>query len=329
MSAVDFKIISASSKFSDHIGAPKILESHTPQKPPPGAHGGWISARNCIYPQELLIHLDSGGSDMIKLKKIEILSHHFLIATRIEFFISTTGDSFKRLGYVKLSDNQQTSFKARELKSVHISATGRIVKIIVHDCFPNQYNPDNQVGIVAVGIHGTAMKPEQVIADDIINESLSKRNRTPLSLIQNPSNNVNAIDLLYSDQEIGEILQQLESEKRLSLEAEKYDTCQKIKEVQSFIQSQAESYKNLHDKKQQSLVDEDYVSAKRVKIQLDEIRLVIIQKVKNSNIFAKTPESPVRKIRKPPSPPIEQSSKADVLKVASVELNEQPIGDIF
>merc|ERR1712166_243068 len=163
-----FEVISASSKLSSDIGDVKHLEKSNPQSPQAGSHRGWISSRSPHYPQEILLHMDHTNPTVIKLKRIEVLSHHFLIPSRIEFFISADGDKFKRLGYVKMSDNNDTEYRARELKSVHLNASGKILKILVHEPHTNKHNKHQQVGLVAIGLYGIPQTAEQVLLDEVI-----------------------------------------------------------------------------------------------------------------------------------------------------------------
>lgn len=47
--------------------------------------------------------------------------------------------------YVSLSDNEKTGFKARELKSVHVDAVGRYLRLNIHKNHINKHNLYNQV----------------------------------------------------------------------------------------------------------------------------------------------------------------------------------------
>lgn len=112
-----------------------------------------------------------------RLRKIQLLSHHFLIPSTVEFFVGDIPDGFEhilenvrytRLGYVNhiylhlvsyflilstilfsryvtLSDNAKTNFLARELKSVHVDAVGKFVKLVIHKNYINRHNLYNQV----------------------------------------------------------------------------------------------------------------------------------------------------------------------------------------
>ena len=112
---------------------------------------GWQSERFCIFPQALILALDQGKC---RIRKIQILSHHFKIPRRLEFFVGqATGDStsknpeidFVRLGYVNLQDNSDNQFKVRELKSIHVDVEGTHLKIVIHKCHINPLNLYNQV----------------------------------------------------------------------------------------------------------------------------------------------------------------------------------------
>jgi len=47
--------------------------------------------------------------------------------------------------YVALSDNSNSNYKARELKSVHVDAVGVFVKFVIHKNHINKHNLYNQV----------------------------------------------------------------------------------------------------------------------------------------------------------------------------------------
>lgn len=108
-----------------------------------------FNSRFCLYPLELVIQFDR----RIVLKKVQLLSHQYLIASKIEFYIGDCSEGelnyqsakYTRLGYVELSSNERTDLKARELKSVHVDAEGSFLKFVVHKNFVNKLNLYNQV----------------------------------------------------------------------------------------------------------------------------------------------------------------------------------------
>lgn len=51
-----------------------------------------------------------------------------------------------------LSDNEQTDYKARELKSVHVDAVGTYLKLVIHKNHVNKHNLYNQVSVYRIYI---------------------------------------------------------------------------------------------------------------------------------------------------------------------------------
>ena len=91
-----------------------------------------------------------------------------MIASKIEFFIGDCPDEnisfetakYTRLGYIELSSNERTDFRARELKSVHVDAEGTFLKLVVHKNYVNKANLYNQVGLVALNVIGSNLNEE-------------------------------------------------------------------------------------------------------------------------------------------------------------------------
>ena len=69
--------------------------------------------RFCLFPQEIVLKMDPP----VRIKKLQILSHQHLIASRIELYISNMSSTsldrakFDRLGYISLSDNTMTGYR--------------------------------------------------------------------------------------------------------------------------------------------------------------------------------------------------------------------------
>ncbi|KAL7335139.1 hypothetical protein PS15p_200658 [Mucor circinelloides] len=158
---------------------------------------GWQTPKCPEYPQDLIIHLLSGAS---RISKVQILSHHFKIATRIDVYIGILKDpqdvlediapdtppsedednmliEFTRLGYVCFDNNARAQFRARELKSIKINADGEYVRLVIRNCHRNRLNTYNQVGILALNILG---QPSHLIdKNDIISSSSSMPQQSP------------------------------------------------------------------------------------------------------------------------------------------------------
>eukprot|EP00127_Corallochytrium_limacisporum_P006464 Clim_evm7s228 gene=Clim_evmTU7s228 len=167
-----FKAVYASSNDYEH--GPEQVEQHTPDT------RGWQTGRFCHYPQEIVLALKEG---LCRIRKIQILSHQYKIAHRVELYIGNVTNLsqvraaspavndrgkdqkkiedksemetiWTRLGHVSFGSNTEAQYRARELKSIHIDTVGRFVKIVIQGSHINQYNLYNQVGIVALNIIG-------------------------------------------------------------------------------------------------------------------------------------------------------------------------------
>ncbi|XP_039599355.1 centrosomal protein of 104 kDa-like, partial [Polypterus senegalus] len=148
----------------------------------------------CSYPQDIVIQL----VERCHIRKLQLLAHQYMISAKIEFYISdslpeyfssSNSDRFRRLGYISLSDNEKTGFKARELKSVHVDAIGQYLKLTFHKNHVNRYNLYNQVALVAVNVLG-----------DPVDTSEMENTPTREQLIEhylNNSHNDSSVDATY------------------------------------------------------------------------------------------------------------------------------------
>ena len=69
-----------------------------------------------------------------RIRKLQLLSHQYMIASKIELFVgqlpsdaytSVDQAQFTRLGYVSLSDNEQTGFRVSEERGWEEGGRGR------------------------------------------------------------------------------------------------------------------------------------------------------------------------------------------------------------
>lgn len=124
------------------------------------AHGrGWHSPRFCSWPQELVLTLDRPST----LSSIQILCHEYKIPRFVTIFVSSmpwnSSDPStaveRRLGHVRMDDNQRSSYQARELKTVQLDDISACsVRFVLDQCHVNEHNIYNQVGLMAINITG-------------------------------------------------------------------------------------------------------------------------------------------------------------------------------
>ncbi|CAH8445953.1 unnamed protein product [Schistosoma curassoni] len=256
-----FRVVYVSSQ-DEHFPATELNHHH------PGTKG-WISTRFCSYPQQLILSLEAKAS----FRKIQLLCHQYLIASKIEFFVGDTPDDemehfknarYTRLGYVALSDNQATEYKARELKSVHIDASGSYIQLFLYKNHPNNLNLYSQVGIVAINL----------IGDFIDKNGRSDSDDSPVGLFRPdyiPPTEDLAFDM-YQDPEVANIIRRLEKQKRLAVKAERFDQAQGIRDAITQLHQVGERLGRLALEKQQAVEEENYEQAKLKKNQITEMR---------------------------------------------------------
>ena len=164
MSLLSNKIVACTSEDGSHP-VRELLDFHAQSR-------GWQSARWSEYPQALVLQFP----DRVTLQQVQVLSHQFKIASRVEIFIGdmppgvpsphrgSVGVEYVRLGHFSLDSNERSGFQARELKTVYVprASEGRFLKLLLHKCHINEHNLYNQVGLLAVraigiGRAGTSM----------------------------------------------------------------------------------------------------------------------------------------------------------------------------
>ena len=124
---------------------------------------GWQSPKFCEYPQEIILQF----TNIAKLTQIQFLVHEFKIPTSISLsyympegpdVLSTklklTNVRFLSLGVVDFADNEQSDFKARELKSVSMSTATLLLKMTINGCYKNILNVFSQASIIAINCLG-------------------------------------------------------------------------------------------------------------------------------------------------------------------------------
>ena len=183
----------------------------------------WLSAEGHKYPQSLILSLEG----LSKLSQIQILSHESCIASRIDIltheksgleYNSSVDDlKFRKLGHVNLDQNDQTSWKARELKSVFVNISCCMVKLILHEPVPNKLNHGNQVGIVSVSMIGERAQDSPIRSGKLTDVE--------------PSMGFESASLKpdIKNERILSQIESLEAEKREAVLVEDYDTAKSIK----------------------------------------------------------------------------------------------------
>lgn len=188
---IGFTVVNSSSH-EDNFSAKELLV-HAPTV------SGWRSSRLCSYPQHITLQLDERS----RMRKLQLLTHQYMIPSKVEFHI---GDSLpesspsgfpgtmRKLGYVSLSDNEKTSFKARELKSVHVDAIGTYLRVTLHKNHVNRHNHFSQVALVAINVLGDSLDVN--VFNTIVSHFATSVHH--MSSLCSPAGGALALNIIYS-----------------------------------------------------------------------------------------------------------------------------------
>ncbi|NWY62131.1 CE104 protein, partial [Chionis minor] len=308
-------VVVSSSGHEDGFSA-KELMVHAPTV------NGWRSPRLCQYPQEIVLQL----VERCRIRKLQLLAHQYMISSKIEFYISESlpeyfspyqSERFHRLGYVPLSDNEKTDFKARELKSVYMDAVGQYLKLIFHKNYVNKYNLYGQVALVAINIIGdpadysndSSNTPSR---EKLIDHYLGIKPDDPAldgTYLGKPDSISPLDDLafdMYQDPEVAQIIRRLDEKKREAVHRECYDYAKKLKQAIADLQKVGERLGQYEVEKRYAVEKEDYDLAKKKKQQMEAYRLKVYQQLELHNLL-----DAELMIRKPPELPLDSMIYTD------------------
>ncbi|NWV48627.1 CE104 protein, partial [Daphoenositta chrysoptera] len=299
---------------------------------------GWRSPRLCQYPQEIILQL----VERCRIRKLQLLAHQYMIASKIEFYISESlpeyfapyqSERFQRLGYVPLSDNEKTDFRARELKSVYMDAVGQYLKLIFHKNYANKYNLYGQVALVAVNIIGdpadsgddSMSSPSR---EKLIDHYLGIKSDDPAldGTYLGKRDSISPLDDLafdmYQDPEVAQIIRRLDEKKREAVRHECYDHAKKLKQAIADLQKVGERLGRYEVEKRYAVEKEDYDLAKKKKEQMDEYRLKVYQQLELHDLL-----DAQLMIRKPPELPLGSVSGTESPQSSLPEPADPPQGE--
>ncbi|NWX51079.1 CE104 protein, partial [Steatornis caripensis] len=279
--------------------------------------------RLCQYPQEIVLQL----VERCRIRKLQLLAHQYMISSKIEFYISESlpeyfapyqSERFHRLGYVPLSDNEKTDFKARELKSVYMDAVGQYLKLIFHKNYINKYNLYGQVALVAVNIIGdpadySSVSNNTPSREKLIDHYLGIKSDDPAldgTYLGKPDSISPLDDLafdMYQDPEVAQIIRRLDEKKREAVHHERYDYAKKLKQAIADLQKVGERLGRYEVEKRYAVEKEDYDLAKKKKQQMEAYRLKVYQQLELHDLV-----DAELMIRKPPELPLEPMIYTDI-----------------
>ncbi|CAN9515724.1 unnamed protein product [Ophioblennius macclurei] len=292
---IGFVVIDASSH-EDNF-SPKELMVHAP------TINGWRSCRQCSFPQHITLQL----AERCRVRKLQLLAHQYLIPAKVEFHIADSlpesnaagfPSQLRRLGYVALSDNQKTGFKARELKTVHVDAIGTYLKVTFHRNHANPCNHYNQVALVAINVLGESLEGnafntlpsrEQLIEHYLNSTQLEAALDTTFMgkcETMSPLDDL-AFDM-YQDPEVAHIIRLLDQKKQEMIRQEKFEHVKNLKQAIADLQKVGERLFRYDVEKRCAIEKEDYDLAKRKKDLMEEYRRNVYEQLEFHNLLDMT-----------------------------------------
>jgi len=230
---------------------------------------GWQTPRFCRYPQEVVLRLDRPS----RVQQIQILSHEYKIAQRLEIFVGTLppGEddvsrcAFKRLGHLSFHSNEKTNFQARELKTVHVSHAAHLVKLSLQGPHMNQHNIYNQVSLVAVNLLGDAFGDE--VPEGPASYGAAARGGGALGAPPRDLALEMDVDSVTAAQ-----IRDLHAQKSRAIAEEDYDRAKELKAAVDRLREVGRKVAQLEAKKRAAVEREDYDEAKALKQDIEKLR---------------------------------------------------------
>ncbi|KAJ0064723.1 hypothetical protein NL108_012655, partial [Boleophthalmus pectinirostris] len=254
----------------------------------------------CSYPQTLTLQLEERS----RVRKLQLLAHQYMIPSRVDFHIGDslpTSSPLRKLGYVSLSDNQQTGFKARELKSVHVDAIGTHLRITLHQNHVNPHNRYNQVALVAINVLGDSL-------DGNVFNTISSREQLMEQYLGSGQQEA-ALDAtymgkcesfcplddlafdMYQDPEVAQLIRLLDQRKQEMVHHEKFEKARLLKQALADLHKVGERLARLAVEKRYALEKEDYEQAEDKRQQMEHYRSIVYRQLEAHQLLEHTPVS--------------------------------------
>ena len=266
---LDFRLLSSTTS-EDSLGSLQEL------KKPLSKSKGWHSEKYCKYPQYIYISF----ATPINLKQINLLSHEKQISQKISFnAYCPQGDvnitnyqkiPYLNFGYIKLNDNSNNNFKAREFKKIFVDVKCLYLRIDFDKNYANGYNPFNQVSLINIEFFGYKLPGYKnsliniEIADENVEklEDLSPIKKKPKNIAKKPFSD-------FLEEICGEKLKELNSKLSENTKNQNSNECFRIKECINEVNNIGKKIYELQIQKDDSVKEENFDKAMELKQSID------------------------------------------------------------
>ena len=261
--------------------------------------GGWLSNRYCTYPQEILIHFPT----MVNIRQINILINESKIPKMIELIncipigeknkiiINNNNNSriipsnfmYENIGFIKLSSNADSNYKARELRKIYININTEYLKLKIHRNYQNNLNIFCQVGIVSLEFLGSKkeLPKKENEKDNInnINEYCKNNINDTIESLFDVCFNADEIKENFiddkMDKQTSDKIKELKEEMDKKKENEDYDECKFIKDKIDKIRKISLKIYTLEEEKKEYVNKNDFDKAKETKFNIEKIKKLL------------------------------------------------------
>jgi len=268
---LDFRVLSSS---TSEVSEGSLNEL----KRPLSKSRGWHSGKYCSYPQSIYIAFDTP----INLRQINLLSHENQISEKISFYsYCPQGDisirdyktiPYLNFGYIKLNDNSNTNFKAREFKKVFVDVKCYYLRIDLDKNYKNAYNPLDQVCLINIEFFGYKLPGYK---NSLINIEITDDNHEHLeNLSPTKNNNWNNNKSLnnFLEEKCGDKLKELNEKLAESTKNQNSNECYKIKECINEINNIGKKLYDLEKEKSEAIKDENFDKAMELKESIEVLQ---------------------------------------------------------
>ena len=266
---LDFRLLSSSSS--------EITEGSLDElKKPLSKSKGWHSSKYCTYPQNIYIAFDTP----INLRQINLLSHEKKISEKISFYAyCPQGDisikdyktiPYLNFGYIKLNDNSNNNFKAREFKKVFVDVKCLYLRIDLNKNYNNGYNPFNQVSLINIEFFGYKLPGYK---NSLLNIEITDENQEKLEDLSPTKNNIRNRESksfnIFMNEICGEKIRELQYKLSESTRNQNSNECFRIKECINEINNIGKKIYELQKQKNEAVTEENFDKAMELKQSID------------------------------------------------------------
>ena len=266
---LDFRLLSSTTSETS-MGSLQEL------KRPLSKSKGWYSERYCKYPQNIYIAF----ATPINLRQINLLSHEKKISQKISFYAyCPQGDitikdyqniQYLNFGYIKLNDNVNSNYKAREFKKIFVDVKCLYLRIDLDKNYTNSYNPFNQVSLINIEFFGYKLPGYK---NSLINIEITGENVEKLEDLSPTKNKLRDFTSKtfndFLEDICGEKLKELNLKLSENTKNQNSNECFRIKECINEINNIAQKIYYLQNEKNEAVKEENFDKAIELKKSID------------------------------------------------------------